>query len=521
MSPKMEPVTPTLATPKPPANPYYLPVREAEKKLVLMARDDVYVFIAYVSGRIPVSHHIRWLLRIFDWTDPKNFRLALIAPRESAKSTIIVYAMAWFISRYPWKTNAIMSISADQAEKRLNMIRSVIETNVRYQQVFPWIHIDYQEKNTQTEFSLRSDLLYDSTKKTYKEISYSVWRAMVSRYGSLKDPTIRTGGRNSKVIIGGRISGIFILDDIIDQGDVNPTIQDEVYDYIIATLIPLLQENAKMIYIGTRWLLEDVPAKLMNNPAWHVETIEALTVDEATGELVSYWPEYWPVRKLMAKKAEMANDAMFEIQYMNNPRALAAAKFRLDSLDRHLPLVLPRFTAIYIGTDFAASLKQRADWTVYSAVAFDALSNIYILDMHRTKNTPENLMNDLGMFVQRVLINYGAFGNLTKILVENVNFQSWAEGMIKAKYPNYPTDLVVPIGDKGHRLEPLANKFNDGMGYINTKMAEYPTFKSEALNFPAASKDDTLDSVTIVLSYVGASGTRTANVKRARSRHLR
>lgn len=515
---KAIPKTPPMAEPIEKPGPNYVSIHKAELELVWKARVDPYVYIAYVSGQIPAGHHRRWLKRIFDWIDPINKRLAFIAPRESAKSTVVVWAMSWFIARHPWLTNVIVSVAKDQAEKRMTMLKQIIETNQRFKNVFPWIKVDYRKKNTQTEFTLEATAVFDPETGKIMPIRYNQWQSLLSRYGSLKDPTLRTGGVGSKTLIGSRISGMLMLDDIVDGTMLNPEIQQEVYDWVMTTLIPLLQEHAKAIFIGTRWMIGDVAQMIMENEAWYSETITALYTDPDTGEMKSYWPEYWSVERLLAKKKEIG-DLIFEVMYMNNPRAMMAAKFKLDSLDQDLPDPMPELTAVYIGTDFASSLKQRADWTVYAAVGFDALGRLYILDMERLKGTPDELMDSLMHFCDRVLDRWH---KLTWLLFENVAFQAWAEHLIRQRNANLPIDKVRPVGDKGHRLEPLAVKFNDKMGYINKKMREYPTFKHEAINFGAVPHDDTVDAVTIVTSYVNAtSGGTTSSVVYAKSEHLR
>lgn len=515
---KAIPKTPPLAEPQEVPGPNYISLHKAELELVRRARLDPYVFIAYVSGQTPATHHKRWLSWIFDWKNPLFMRIAIIAPRESAKSTVVVWAMAWFIARHPWLTNVIVSVAKDQAEKRMTMLKQIIESNQRFRNVFPWVKVDYRKKNTQTEFTLEATAIFDPETGKVLPIRYNQWQSLLSRYGSLKDPTLRTGGVGSKTLIGSRISGMLMLDDIVDGTMLNPEIQQEVYDWIMTTLIPLLQEHAKAIFIGTRWMIGDVAQMIMENPSWHSETITALSTDPVTGTLVSYWPDYWSVERLMLKKKEIG-DLIFEVMYMNNPRAMMAAKFRLDSLEQDLPDPLPDLKAVYIGTDFAASLKERADWTVYAAVGVDSLNRIYILEMERLKGTPDELMDALMRFVEVVLARYH---KLTWLLFESVAFQAWAEHLIRQRNPNLPLDKVRPIGDKGHRLEPLATKFNDKMGYINKRMREYPTFKHEALNFGAVPHDDTVDAVTIVTSYINATtGGGNASLVYAKSEHLR
>lgn len=514
----MTPKNPPLAEPKATPGPNFISVHKAEIELVRRARVDPFIFIAYVSGQVPAAHHRRWLTRIFDWVDPINKRLEFIAPRESAKSTLVVWAMAWYIARHPWLTNVIVSVAKDQAEKRMTMLKQIFETNQRFRNVFPWIKVDYRKKNTQTEFTVEATAVFDPDTGHIRPLRYNQWQSLLSRFGSLKDPTIRTGGVGSKTLIGSRISGFLMMDDIIDGTMLNPEIQQEVYDWVMTTLIPLLQEHAKAIYIGTRWMIGDVAQMIAENPAWYSETIVALSTDPATGKLVSYWAEYWSVDRLLAKKAEIG-ELIFEVMYQNNPRAMMAAKFKLDSLEQDLPDPMPILKAVYIGTDFAASLKARADWTVYAAVGFDSLNRIYILDMVRMKGTPDQLMTALVNFADKVLHHWG---KLTWVLIENVAFQAWGQSLLKARNSHLPVDKVKPVGDKGHRLEPLATKYNDGLGYINRKMREYPTFKHEALNFGAVPHDDTVDAVTIVTSYViSRSGGGKASLVHAVSEHLR
>lgn len=514
----MTPKTAPIAEPKAKPDSSYLSVHQAELELVRRARVDPFVFIAYVSGQVPAAHHRRWLKRIFDWTDPINMRLEFIAPRESAKSTIVVWAMAWYIARHPWLTNAIVSVAKDQAEKRMTMLKQILESNVRFHNVFPWIKVDYRKKNTQTEFTVEATAVFEPDTGKILPLRYNQWQSLLSRFGSLKDPTLRTGGVGSKTLIGGRISGFLMMDDIIDGTMLNPEIQQEVYDWVMTTLIPLLQEHAKAIYVGTRWMVGDVAQMIAENPVWYSETIVALTTDPKTGKLVSYWEDYWSVDRLLAKKKEIG-DLIFEVMYQNNPRAMMAAKFRLDSLEQDLPHPMPALVSVYIGTDFASSLKTRADWTVYLAMGYDSLGRIFILDMVRLKGTPDKLMDALVKFAEKILDHWG---KLTWILVENVAFQAWGESLIKARNRRLPVDKVKPIGDKGDRLEPLATKFNDGMGYINKHMREYPTFKHEAINFGAASHDDCVDAATIITSYVNArSGSGTPTLKIITSEHMR
>lgn len=492
-------------------------VKTAEKWWIENARKSPYYFIWYLTELQPADHHVEWLRQIFDFDKAnKHYRLNFIAPRESAKTTVVLYSLIWYMSRFPFKSNILVSVSARQAEDRLNMIRNIIEHNPRYRNVFPHIVIDPHQRNTLQQFSLEAKGIYDPKTNSISEISYSVWRSLVARLGSSKDPTFFATGAGGKNVIGRRINGFLIMDDIIDESMLNLDLQNQMYRYIMSTLIPLLQDDAKAINIGTRWMIDDVPERLEKNPEWTTTKIQAIQTDPETGELRSYWPDYWPVEKLLRRKAEMDNDALFEIMYQSNPLAMTSARFTQASLSVDLPSPLPHLTHLYVGTDFAISTKQRADWTVFAAVGIDSQRNIYILDMHRIKASPDGIQRELGAFCMRIMQTYG---KLTGVLIEKVGFQTWALPFLVEKFPHLPAYDVPLTGDKGFRLEALAQKASAGELYVNQKMSALSVFVAEAINFPLHAHDDTLDAVTIVLMHANISAS-SVKVYRVRSSHL-
>lgn len=477
----------------------YISVLRAEKYWIDRARINPEFFIHYVSGKEPARHHRIWLKDIFDFTDAGRangtFRLNIIAPRESGKSSILVYSMLWFASRFPWLTNMIVSVSAKQAEDRLEMVRDILQHDIRYRNVFPWINVDYTQRNTVNEFTLKSDAIYSSEEDKVSPINYNVWRSLIARVGSLKDPTLYACGNGSKGVVGRRISGILLMDDIIDESHLRDTLQEEVEDYIKRTLVNCVQPNAKMVNIGTRWTPNDVPNRLKNNPGWKTIEIQALRYFP-NGTAASYWPEYWPVERLLEKRMEIDNDALFNLMYMNDPTAMSSAKFTLSGLSQPLPSPLPHFTGVYVGTDFAISTSQRADFTVFTAIGIDEMRRLYLLDIKRMKATPDIVLKELNEFVNRTAANYGT---VTKVFFEKVAFQTVMKFNIAEKYPHIPTAAVPPVGDKGARADLFARKCNDMEVFFNTNAEAYRVLVSEALNFGVAGHDDCVDSCSIVV----------------------
>lgn len=482
----------------------FITVATAEKWWIEQARLRPDMFIWYMTGQKPAKHHIQWLARIFDFRpETRKDRIQIVAPRESAKTTIMVYSLVWFIARFPFFSNAIVSVSSEQSKKRMGMIRDIIEHDPSFKNVFGWIKIDKRQTNNINQFSVYSEALYNPQTQELKPIAYNVWRSVLKRLGSLKDPTLVASSLRGKAIIGARYSGIVVLDDIVDGNFLKDNLQEDVYRFIMETLIPCLQENAKMINIMTRWMVNDVADRLSQNPAWHCIEQSAIFKDE-NGEESSYWPEFWPLSRLYAKREEMG--ISFEVMYMNNPMALTSNKFNaLFLTEKRLPDDLPPFTSILIGTDFAIETKADSDYSVFAAIGVAENNDLFVLDYLRMKVPPDVVLTQLAFFAHRVIENYGRLDN---IIIENIGFQGIYRYNLTAKYPHLPAVPFKPIGGKDHRFDLFARRVNDGEMYFNVDDPVHKELVRECLNYPNYAHDDIADSITLVLQWLSQNVTQ-------------
>lgn len=473
----------------------YVTVVRAEKWWATQARKNPVMFQWYMTGMQPAKHHIIWMKALLD---PRYKRVNIIAPRESGKTTVLVHTMLWHMCTNPLSTNGIISVSADQSQKRLRMMASIIQDSDRFKNVFPEIEIDKQMSFTQTEFTL---------KRT--DMEYPHWRAMVQQKGSLKDPTIRLSGVGGRNIIGSRFSGWLLLDDIIDESFLSEKAQDDMIDYITTTLVPCVQEEGKIAIIGTRWMAGDVLDRFKQNPnIWRTFDTPAIKFDH-DGNRYSYWPEYWPLEKL-DRKAEEVGDTSFQLMYMNNPQALTAALFTEECLSQDLPSPLPKMVHVYITTDQALSEKQAADFNVYMAIGIDKEDNWYILDMMRFKAEAPDQISNLSEFTNRTIMRYH---QLNEVLFEKAGYQASLPQLFQKERPDVPINYHTPIGDKTHRARNVSSIALNGKLFINQRMEHVKTLKREWINFPLL-HDDTLDPVSMLFQYlmVGVSGADVSNV---------
>lgn len=483
----------------------FVTVLRAEAYWVEKARSNPAFFHHYLLGKEPALHHKMWYSRIFN---PNIRRLNLIAPRESAKTSVALVAMTWLIGKAPLLTNMILSVSAAQAEQRRRVIAGYISENPRFHNVFPDVYLDMKLPNTQVEFTVYSDR---------NGVPYNVWRSLVDRLGNPKDPTLFAAGVGGKGVIGRRISGLVLLDDIIDETYLSASAQEKAEQYLMQTVIPCVQESGKVVNIGTRWMIDDVPQRLLENPEWESLVIHAMEPDEK-GEMRSYWPEFWPVEKLEAKKREMNNEALFEIMYQSNPLAMTANAFTRESISQPLPFPLPKIKQLYIGSDQAVSLKRKSDFNVYMAIGIDEAENVYLLDGIRFKLPIGEQITELSNFVDRIAFQHG---KINAVVFENAGFQAAFMQLMTDARPDLPIVSHVPKGDKGERASLVSKKAYEGKLFINTNMELYPILQREWLNFGIEGiHDDTLDAVSLVFQFLGLGAISVQSLRKIKSPFL-
>lgn len=491
----------------------HVPVVAAERWWVEQSRRNIGRFMTYISDgqRRPANHHLEWLTAILD---PNIKRLLIIAPRESAKTTIIVNTMAWLIGHFPNSTNIITSVSANQTEERLDALKQIIELP-RYNNVFPYVHMDKTRSYNKNEFTVWSEKWPGSE----KIIPYAAYRSLVASYGDIKNPTVRAAGITSSQIIGARFNGIALVDDPHDSD--NSATEEQcakVEKYFSEYILGGVQHRGKIVVITTRWAELDLAGRLKERrtaegkPVWHVIDIPALD-----GDNNSYWPEYWPPENLQSKREEVG-EIMFQTMYMNNPIGASAGMFQLHHFTNPLPDPLPEFDRVVIGVDMAESKKAGSDYTVAIAVARDNKKpfGYYVLDMIRGRWDFNEAEAQIMKFSDRIFKDYGRLDNLVYEIPAN---KSHAEH-IKEERPDLPVVQVQPKGQKDVRLGYVAVKAQGGKLYVNQHMYFLHALKSELIGFPKAAHDDCCDALSIPLQLDTWANTTAAGLVSVKSPYL-
>lgn len=469
--------------------PVHTTVARAERWWIEKAREDPYYFIWYITGHQPARHHEMWLSLMFD-TEKK--RVNIISAREMAKTTITVYALAWMMSKYPLLTFGIIAVSSTIARDRLSMIRHLIGDNLRYRNVFPHIKIDKKKPDTQDEFTIWSD-----------EVPYNNWQAAIVTQQSelVKNPSIFAAGNGGKGVIGRRLSGGFLLDDMVDDTFLSDELQAKMMRYISAVLEPCVTPTGRIWNIGTRWMIEDIYERLAGNPMWHTITIPAIIYD-AEHRPHATWPSFWPLERLEEKRLTMDDDILFRIMYLCDPTAITASLFlpKLFDKENPLPQPLPVFKDVYVLFDTATSGKSYADFNVGYICGVDGDRNVFVLDGIRYKEDDgeESAEKMIQLFDAAFLM----YEKRPKLYLEIANAEGIFRSLIQNRRPDIKVNAWKPNVDKMTRAKQVSYWGHRNKLFINKDIPFLDQMKSEWMNFPVHKHDDTLDPVSMLFQIL-------------------
>lgn len=469
-------------------------VASHEEYWIERARVNPVEFITYMTDgeKSPAPHHIDWIRHIFNY-DIRN--LIIEAFPGAAKTTCIVYSLAWIIGKCPYLTHMLCSVSEEQATQRLTELREIIQSP-RYQNVFPHIHMDMKRQNNAAALNIWSSLWKDGS-----TTDYGRYRALVAQTSEPRDHTVFACGITSKAITGKRINGFIFVDDPHNEtNSATPEQREKVTAAIKKELMSRFPARtspyAKIVIIMTPWAEDDCAGRLMRdkrldgsnvwvlikfpvldkdgNPAWSVMTIEN-------------------VEDIKAEKGEI----IFNLMYMLIETAMAGSRITLDMMRHSLPDKLPEFRDIVIAMDTSKTSGTSSDWNVIIAVARDKEKyfNSYFLMGKRFKD--DNVARKVDTFMEFCDDVMRFYGRLDRVLVEDGDTKAEAS-MIRELRPDIPLIQVVTKGDKEIRFSSYAGFVQQGRFYYNQSSPIMAAIISETIGFPKAAYDDCVDPFSLL-----------------------
>lgn len=432
--------------------------------------DAVLAYGELVFGYVPARHHSEMVAETLDSILYRENTLHLL-PRGGAKTTWDNTILScWLVGKYPDIRIGMVSNTDTQAKDFSRAVKYTIQANPAHRLVFP-------------------DSQPSPEKWTDKE-----WLVAGSRWLGSKDVTMFAVGVGGAII--SKRFDLLLMDDILDEENTQTIDQQEgVEVWFKKTLKPCLAPDGVVVAIGTRWGEGDLYEKFMDPVAdggfgWRYHVVSALTHD-ADDQLVSYWPEYWPVDRLLKEKEEMGS-ALFSCSYQNDISGLLEGNIFHGPFDHFTELPSAHQYTLRMGVDLASSIRERADFTARATTAEDVCPEgcpnrgmFFVLSAYRDRRESHH-----AEFIYEGWLAYSSIG---LVIVESQQFQSTLIQEVMETYPRIPIQGKKADVDKVTRARAVAAKY-EAHKVLHHAGLRGSAFETELLSFPKG-HDDFVDAL--------------------------
>jgi len=440
--------------------------------------------------------HQRWYETMQDTRVEKGL---IIAPRSSAKSTCWgKIGPLWILGNNVDTRILLVSRTATLAKRDMRFIRTHIENNNRVHEVFP----DLKPSSPWGEDAIT-----------------------VVNNRNDGDASVNAVG------LGGSVTGLradlIVCDDLIDKNNVMTEGQREkVNDFWNETVMGTLEPDGRIFLVGTRFHNKDFYSRMFDDKEYKDNTFmfPALELDEKgeyklneKGEMISYWPERWPVSRLLKRREDMGSLA-FASQYMCDPSGYEGRIFDPEHLQYYDPEkeLLPIWGRLefVMAVDPNITEDPSSDNTAIITGALDRrYSTLYIIDMYAKPLDfigQLKVMKQYGRRIQVKAVNLlQPEMRISKIGVEAVAYQralqqtTYFQGLPVVQIQHQKTDKNVRILRIQPHIENGRVKFPKSAEDVQPHW--WDGFYEEYCTFPRGRRDDRLDALETLISMVSSS----------------
>ncbi len=463
---------------------------------VLEARDNFMAFCK-IMGKPPAKHMMEWHHELCTGEDSEVLsgiagpNTSILAPRGSAKSTVLGLFAAWMIGRHAAEKKMLrilyIAYMVDISRAKSATIKGIL-SSPKYREIFPMVRLSKIKRSDE-----------------YWSIDYEF--AGIDTAGE-EAFTIACGGL--KGAITSKRSQLVLIDDPIKSAAsiTNPDIRREMEQTWSNVIAPTMFQGARAICLGTRFHFDDIHATLFVPKNNWKQIVQKAVITDAEGRQRSYWPEMWSMKYLNERKLE--DRIAFAYQYLNT-----AVKSGDVGLSPELIVkgVTPEsFDCIGVGIDLSAGLNEKNDYTVFTLGGIDN-GKIYLIDQRRIKSMGNiekmdvlcEMLSDWNILLENEDGNYFPTTSSCVIWPEAVAYQSSFEGDFKRvmfeQRGLYNLSCSPVKGFKGDKLSRLRGVLGlyEHKKVIWNKWRKWDILEDELLNFGQTAHDDAVDSMVLTM----------------------
>ena len=467
------------------------------------AADDFHTFCT-IMDKAPAAHMLEWHKHLITGESNRYLldiagpNLDILAPRGSAKSTVLNMFTAWIIGRHTTAQLPLQiiycSYNIATAIPKSRIIKQIIDSST-FKKIFPKVQL---RAGMQSDIGWSIDFDY----------------AGISRVGD-EEFTLRAAGLRGSIT--SKRAHLVIVDDPIKSStDIkNPSIRDEMNNNWSSVIAPIIFEGGRAICLGTRFHPLDIHKTMfVPEKGWKQVQQEALTYDNS-GEAVSYWPEQWSVDYLLGQKE--LDPVAFAFQYQQQPVMTSDLILSPDLLIKGD--VVTEFDSLAVGIDLSASKNETSDYTAF-VLGGRLKDQYYIIDAHQVRSIGNLEKIDLlcKMLVEWGILQENSEGqyfptySTCTLVVEAVAYQaSLAADLRRVMLNEWGLGNLHIHEVKGFRGDKIA-RFRGTLGLLENKKVIFNRYRrfdqlfDQVINVGATSHDDLLDAYTHLMCFLQRRG---------------
>jgi len=459
---------------------------------VKQARESFWKFRVYLHPKLKLNwfqKEVSLELETFynDYLEGKRPQLVIQAPPQHGKSTIINDFIIWIIGKDSENPSSELKIIyaafSDSLSTRANRrIQRYISSN-EFLKVFPKFKAISPINQNLISYGQDGYFLNTTTNGAITGLELSI--------GVIDDPVKGREAANSK------------------------TIRNKTWDWFVSDFSTRFDENGALLAILTRWHIDDVIGRLIEND----KTVKVLKYaaiaeqDEAhrkAGDAL--FPSHKSIDFLNKIKQRMST-ADWQSLYQQNPILPGGNVIQGEWFKRYTSLPTLEYRMIY--ADTAQKVKEANDYSVFQIWGKEkGFNRIYLLDQIRGKwEAPELKRRAVAFWGKHKSSEfaYDLFGDLRKMKIEDKSSgtgliqQIKEDGIIQVDAIQRNIDKYTRVSDALPSIEAGFVFIPDSAPFTNDYIAEFEAFTADDSHMHDDQIDPTCDAIK---DMIGSSSLR-------------
>jgi predicted phage terminase large subunit-like protein len=381
--------------------------------------------------------------KVCRYMQKENTNTLVLLPRRFGKTLLSTMFIIWYCLKYPDRNILLVADVINKACNILNSAKMMMKSNKNLIRIFGK-NLLSKKGNDMSKLSLKSR---KSSKKEPNVLAYS----MLQTPQSLR-------------------ADLVIFEDVISHNyRMSKRIKSRT-DNNFEAILPIMEKSAKLIYIGTRFHHDDLPAQIKREHKLNINNNETYTrwnvIEESAEDEKgnAKFPHIIDNTELQKLKTSLSR-SFYASQYLNSPISKEEVLFHMEEYAYYKSMPdRTKLNNVIAGIDLAVSTKSNADNRTIVFIGFSEDKRIYIIDAYSSKEK----LND---FYKTIRSMYNKW-KPDRVFVE-------ANGAFRIVYDNF---VENSINDKSYI--PFTDVVNTQNKALRIETTLIPLLKTHTLLLP-------------------------------------